>query len=378
MSLFNVIKHDGNSKEIVWKFPIEDLRLGSQLIVRPGQTAIFVKSGKVCDYFLDGTYTIKSNNIPILNRLINIPFGNESPFQAEVWFINTLMNLDTKWGTPKPMLLEDPDYNIVVPIRAFGQYGFRVSNARLFFEVLIGTIKTFTNQDINSYFSGIIITRVSDSIAEKIALDKISILKMPAYLQDISEFVTEHLKGQFEKFGLELVNFYIISINMPDDDSSVLALKSATEKRMLINTVGKDIYTFDRSMDVMEKAADNSGTGGDLMGAAMGLGVGFAVGPQLGKQFSQVGQQMNSNLTTAPPPLPSANQQYYVYQNNQQYGPYTFEIISNYIQQRLINAETYVWKQGMANWDRAGSLAELSAFFSEKTYTPPPPPTSSN
>lgn len=371
MALINVIKYDNNDIDIIWKFPFEDIKLGTQLIVRPGQSAFFVKSGKVFDEFKEGTYTLKSNNIPLLNKIINIPFGNTSPFQAEVWFINTLTNLDNKWGTPKAMMLEDPDYNIVVPVRAFGQYGMRVSNARLFFTSLIGTLKSFTNQDITNYFNGIMITRVSDSIAEKLVLDKISILKIPAYLQDISEFVTEHLKGQFDKYGIDLVNFSIMSINMPEEDSSVLALKAATEKRMHIKTIGKDIYTFDRSMDVMEKAAGNAGTGGDLMGAAMGLGMGFAVGPQLGNQMSQVGQQMHTNLS-APPPMPT--QQYHIYQNGQQYGPYPLETIQSYIQQKIVTAETHLWKPGMATWEKAAAIAELAALLGAGMQTPPPPP----
>jgi membrane protease subunit (stomatin/prohibitin family) len=371
MDIFNVIKYDANFTEFVWKYPTEDLRLGSQLIVRPGQAAFFVKGGKIYDEFINGTYTIKSNNIPLLNKIINIPFGNTSPFQAEVWFINTLTKLDNKWGTPIAMLLEDPDFNIVVPVRAFGQYGISISNARLFFESLIGTLKSFTNQDITSYFNGIMITRVSDSIAEKLVLDKISVLKIPAYIQDISEFVTEHLKGQFDKYGIDLVNFSIMSINMPEDDSSVLALKAATEKRMHIKTVGKDIYTFDRSMDVMEKAASNEGTGGDLMGAAMGLGMGFAIGPKMGNQMGQIGQQMNTNVSD-PPPIPT--QQYYAYQNGQQFGPFTIEILHSNIQQKIITTETFIWKPGMANWENAGSIPELTALFNSVNPTPPPPP----
>jgi len=371
MAILDVIKYDSNMFEFAWKYSSDMLKLGSQLVVKPSQVALFVKGGIIYDEFREGTYTLDTNNLPLLNKVINLPFGGDTPFQAEVWFINTLTNLDNKWGTPKAMLLEDPDFNIIVPVRAYGQYGIRICNARLFFESLIGTLKSFSNQDIAHYFNGIMITRVSDSIAEKLVLDKISVLKIPAFLQDISEFVTEHLKGQFEKYGIDLVNFLVMSINMPEDDTSVLALKAATEKRMHIKTVGKDIYTFDRSMDVMEKAASNEGTGGDLMGAAMGLGMGFAIGPKFGNQMGQVGQQMNTNLAV-PPPIPS--QQYYAYQNGQQFGPFTLEIVQTHIQQNSITSDTFIWKPGMANWEKAGSLPELTALFNAATPPPPPPP----
>lgn len=377
MSLFSVIKYDGNSHDFVWKYPIEDLHLGSQLIVRPGQTVFFCRSGKIYDEFTEGTYTIKSYNIPLLNKLINIPFGNESPFQAEVWFVNTLSVLDLKWGTPKPILLKDPEFNIIVPVRAFGKYGITISNARLFFTLLIGTIKSFSAHDIYSYFSGLIITHVSDSISSKIMLDKVSVLEIPAYLKDLSDFVYSNFNHNFEEFGIKLVNFFIMSINIPVDDSSVLALKEATEKRMHIDTVGRDVYSFDRSMDVMDKAASNQGTGSDLMGAAMGLGMGFALGPKLGNQIGQIGSQMNTGLDSAPPP-PIAETQYFVYHDNQQYGPFDLNTMKAYIQQGLINAETPVWKSGMANWSRAKALPELALQLSTSNVTtPPPPPTDS-
>lgn len=375
MSMFTVIKHDVDIDEIAWKFPQENLRLGSQLIVRTGQVAFFCRSGRIYDEFTEGTYTIRSNNLPLLDKLINLPFGNQSPFQAEVWFISTLMKLDSKWGTVKPVLLEDPKYGIVVPVRAFGQYGIQVKNPRIVFESLIGTLQYFTNRELTSYFAGLIVTRASDIIAEQVAIKGVSILKISSLLQDLSEEIMEHLIPQFERFGFNLVNFFIMSINVPEDDSSVIALKKATEKRMHIDTVGKDVYSFDRSMDVMDKAAANEGTGSDLMGAAMGLGMGFALGPKLGNQMGQIGNQMNTGLNSVPPP-PRAEIQYYVYYNNQQFGPLDLNSMKTYIQQGLINAETYVWKPGMANWDRAMALQELAPLFSTSNVTPPPPPPS--
>lgn len=105
MALINVIKCDINDGEFCYKFPSDDLKLGSQLIVYPSQIAFFVKGGEILDSFTSGTYTITSSNIPLLNKIINIPFGNESPFKAEVWFINQISKLDMPWGTPHPILL---------------------------------------------------------------------------------------------------------------------------------------------------------------------------------------------------------------------------------------------------------------------------------
>ena len=139
MALIDVVKWEVNSRELIHKFPSNDLRLGTQLVVYTGQTAYFVKGGKVLDSFEAGTYTIKTENIPLLNKLINLPFGGNSPFQAEVWFVNHLAVLDSKWGTPMPIQLEDPKYEIIVPVRAFGQYGLRVSDDKTLIENFILT-----------------------------------------------------------------------------------------------------------------------------------------------------------------------------------------------------------------------------------------------
>ena len=124
MNLFDVIKCEVNDKELVYKFSSENLRLGSQLVVYPTQTAFFVKGGVILDEFICGTYTLKTENIPLLGKLINLPFNGQTPFKAEVWFINQIAILDCKWGTASPIQIEDPKYGIIVPIRAFGQYGF--------------------------------------------------------------------------------------------------------------------------------------------------------------------------------------------------------------------------------------------------------------
>lgn len=130
MAIIDIVKYEQQEGIIVHKFPSCDLRRGTQLVVYPGQVAFFVKGGKVCDKFTEGTYTLKTSNIPLLNKIINIPFGGDSPFQADVWFINTLNRLNLKWGTKTPIQLEDPKYGIIIPVRAYGQYGFRVKTLK--------------------------------------------------------------------------------------------------------------------------------------------------------------------------------------------------------------------------------------------------------
>ena len=168
MALIDVVKCDIQDGEFCYKFPSDDLRIGTQLIVYPSQTAFFVKGGQIFDTFTAGTYTISSNNIPLLNKIINIPFGSDSPFKAEVWFINQISKLDLPWGTPQPILLEDPKYKIIVPVRSNGQYGLRIKEPRLFLESLIGNMSVFTADKIHQYFKGRLISSLNSLLAKQI------------------------------------------------------------------------------------------------------------------------------------------------------------------------------------------------------------------
>ena len=160
MPVIDVIKWEINDKEFCHKYPSDNISMGAQLVVYPGQTAFFVRGGKICDSFGQGTYTIQSDNIPILDALINVPFGSasgdaasgksKSPFKAEVWFVNTVTRLDLKWGTPVPLQLEDPKYNIIVPVGAFGQYGIKICDPALFLATLIGNMPGFTVTQIEA------------------------------------------------------------------------------------------------------------------------------------------------------------------------------------------------------------------------------------
>lgn len=372
MAIIDVVKYDGNDSEFVWKFPSHDLRFGTQLIVKQAQIAFFVKGGEVLDPFESGTHTLKSNNIPLLNKLINLPFGGDSPFQAEVWYINLITKLDNKWGTPTPIQLEDPKYGIVVPVRAFGQFGIKIGNPKLFLETLVGTINIYTAAKIVEYFTGKIVTTISTAIGKKIILDNISVLQMSIMLEELSKYCESAIKEEFSKFGLDIVNFYIMSVNIPESDPSVIKLKEIKEKAMYINTVGKDIYSFDKSMDVMKTAAGNEGTLGGTLGAGMGLGVGVGMGNLLGNMAGNLnlGNTQNQPPTSVPPPPPVTNQ-YFVLINNQQNGPHSIDSIKLLITQNQINRNTLVWREGMAQWGNITDQDDLKGLFG--TLPPPPP-----
>lgn len=375
MAIIDVVKYDGSDEIFAWKFPSENLRLGTQLVVKTSQHAFFIKGGQVLDEFKEGTYTLKSGNIPLLHKVINIPFGGDSPFQAEVWYINMISKLDNKWGTPTPIQLEDPKYNIIVPVRAFGQFGMSIENPKLFLQTLVGNMKQFSTEKIVEYFQGKVISSITSAIGKKMVLEGISVLQIHVLLDDLSEYCKEKIQQEFINYGIKVENFYLMSINVPESDPSVIKLKEAKDLAAKVNIAGKDVYQMDRSFDVMDKAAQNEGTMGDTMGAGMGLGLGFGMGNQMGNMANQmnVGQNQQSQRPQTPPPPPNQNIQYFVLINNQQNGPHSIDSIKLLIGQGQVNKETLVWKEGMAEWGNIMEQNDLKLLFG--LVSPPPPPT---
>lgn len=378
MAFIDVIKYESNSDEFVWKHPVEDLKLGSQLIVNTSQKAFFIKGGQIFDEFDSGTTTLKTGNIPLLNKLINLPFGDDSPFQAEVWFVNMMSFLDNKWGTPAPILLEDPKYKVIVPVRAFGQFGLSIEDPRKFLELLVGNMTDFSVDKVMDYFEGVVISSITSGIGKKIVLDGLSILEIQAVVSDVSLFCHKLIQEEFEKYGIKIENFFIMSINVPEDDPSVLKLKEAKDLAAKVNITGKDIYQMDRSFDVMDKAAENEGTMGGTMGAGMGMGMGFGMGNVMGNMTGNMNtgnqNKADSSGNTSPPPPPSANAQYFVLLDNKQNGPHHLNAIQDMINKNMINRQTLVWKEGMSEWGNIMDQNDLKEMFDK---IPPPPPSNS-
>jgi membrane protease subunit (stomatin/prohibitin family) len=373
MALINIVKYQSDDSQFVWKFPSQDLRLGTQLVVNTSQKAFFVKGGKIFDEFDSGTTTLKSGNIPLLNKLINLPFGGDSPFQAEVWYVNLISKLDNKWGTPTPIQLEDPKYSVIVPVRAFGQFGMSIENPRKFLESLVGNMSDFSTNKVVEYFKGKVISSFTSAIGRKIVLEGISVLQMHVLLDDLSEYCKEKIKEEFSRYGIRIENFYIMSINVPEDDPSVIKLKEAKDLAARVNIAGKDIYHADRSYDVLNQAAQNQGSLGGTMGAGMGLGIGFGIGNQMGNMAGNMnfGQNQQQSGMSAPPPPPTQTK-YFVLINNQQNGPFTIDTIRLMISQNQINRDTLVWKDGMAQWGKITDQNDLRHLFG--AVPPPPPP----
>lgn len=297
MAIIDVIKYDGNPDVFAWKYPNNELGTWTQLIVNESQEAILVKGGQVCDVFGAGRHTLDTANIPILNKLINLPFGGRSPFTAEVWYINKVFSLDVKWGTSTPIQLQDPKYKVFVPVRAFGQFGIQIEDSKKFLLKLVGTLPQFDKNSILKFFRGVYLTKAKDVISSYLVHKNISVLEINAYLDEISTYLQEKISPTFDEYGIKLVSFFVNDINVPEDDTAVVQLKNALAKRAEMDIVGYS-YQQERSFDTLEGAATNPNSmQGGLMGAGIGLGMGVGVGGAIGQQFGGLTQNLNTNDT---------------------------------------------------------------------------------
>jgi len=297
------VKWDGSPNLLAWKFPSEDLSTLTQLIVNESQDAFVVRGGVYDGPFGAGRHTLSTENLPGLRGVLGLPFGGKSPFSAEVWYVNRLTNLDVKWGTPDPIQLQDPRYQIMIPVRAFGQYGIRISDPKRFLLKLVGTVSDFTVDTLNDYFRGVFITCIKTQIANTIIRQGQSILEVSTQLEALSLALKQALTAEVAEYGVALTQFNIHSINVPEDDPAVKTLKAALAKRAEMGIVGFT-YQQERSYDVMQTAAGNEGSAGTLMGAGMGVGMGMVMAPAVGQAYGQ----MASQVQLAPAPAPAASQ----------------------------------------------------------------------
>ena len=338
-----------------------EIKNGAKLIVREGQTAVFINEGQLADVFKPGTYTLNTQNLPILSTLKGWKYGFNSPFKAEVYFVNTHLFTDEKWGTKNPITLNDERFGLV-EIRAFGTYAFRINDAGKFLIDIVGTDNNFTNFEINEHLKSLIATRFTDTVGEA----KLPIELYAANTTELSETCKDVMQPEFNSVGISLEKFFIENVSMPED------LKKEIFEYSRLDKINLDQLTKFKTAKAIEAAALNDG---GTAGAGMGMGMGFVLAQQMGGLMSpQMGgqQQMPMQQTGAmPPPMPAAIQYFYS-SNGQQAGPATFEQLKVLFANRTINKDTLVWKQGMSGWIALNEVEELKAFLGGSL--PPPLP----
>lgn len=267
-NLLKVIEWTDPSKNtMVYKYPMDgrQIQYGSKLTVRESQVAVFLNKGKIADIFTPGIYTLKTSNLPILTQLLSLPYGFKSPFYADVFFINTKQFTNQKWGTSNPITMRDKEFG-TIRIRGYGSYAFKVDNPEIFLKELFGTNSSFETEDITSYLKSILVTSISDTIAES----KISALDIACNLNEFSKIAQEHASASFTELGLKLNKLLIENISFPE------AVEKAIDTRSSMGVMGDSMDTFIKyqSANAITDAAKNEGVAG--LGTQLGVGATIA------------------------------------------------------------------------------------------------------
>ncbi|MFN5076204.1 MAG: SPFH domain-containing protein, partial [Planctomyces sp.] len=258
---------DDSRHTLVWRFPRyqNEIKNGAQLIVRPGQKAIFVHRGQVADVFEPGHYELKTDNLPLLSTLAGWKYGFNSPFRAEVYFISTKQLTDLKWGTPNPVMMRDPEFG-PIRIRAFGTYALRAVDPRALLKELVGTDSSFDADAVSELLRSMIVTTFSEllSQAEIPALDMAK--KYTEIAQKLRQAVPEKID---DEYGLELSQLVIVNISLPE------AVEKALDTRTSMGVVG-DLNRFQQYQLGQALGAPGGGGGAAAEGAGLGLGLALA------------------------------------------------------------------------------------------------------
>lgn len=271
-----------------------DFRFGSQVIVRESQVAVFFRDGKALDIFRPGRHTITTGNIPLLINLIGLATGGNTPFPAEVVFVNMRQFLDQKWGTPEPLVFRDTDFGMV-RLRSFGTYAYQVSDPLLLVNSVVGQRGLFTTRQVQDYLRGIVVQRFTDLLGEQ----KKSVLDLPGLYNELSAGIRAMLDDDFAALGLRLTAIYINAVTPTDETAK------AIDERAAMGAIGNmDMYMkFKAAQAIGATAANPTGGSGEGMGMGAGLGMGMGLAGMIGQAFQQSQQQP---ATPVPPAAPGS------------------------------------------------------------------------
>lgn len=371
--LIDIIEWTDDSRDtIVWRFPRHDneIKMGAQLIVRESQVAVFVNEGRIADVFAPGTYTLETRNIPILTTLKGWKYGFDSPFKAEVYFVNTRQFTDFKWGTKNPIMLRDPEFG-AVRLRAFGGFAARVVDPPLFLSELVGTDPQFRTEEIENYLRQMIVSRLGSALAT--AARDIPVLDLAGHQHDLGVRLASALSADMASVGLQIPQFNIENISLPPE------VEKALDKRTQMGVLGDmDKYTKFQTANAIGEAASTPGSG---MGEAMGMGMGLAAAQQMAQnmnphqahphqQAAPHPQAHQQPQQAGPPPMPQ-QVQWFVGINGQQSGPFDQSHLAQQVASGHLTRTSLVWRNGMAQWTQADQVPELAPLFSA---APPPMP----
>lgn len=268
-----VIEWENDNGVLVHKFPAYDnaIKMGAQLTVRESQAAIFLNEGQIADVFGPGRYELSTQNLPVLTALRSWKHMFNSPFKADVYFVNTAQFTDLRWGTTNPVIMRDPEFGMI-RLRGYGVYAIRVKDPAVFLKEIFGTRQDFSTESITGYLKSLIVSGLSDLLGET----KIPVADLSSSYDELSAQATEKLQAKFEALGLTVTGITIENLSLPEEVERMIDRKSS------MNIAGNlDQYMKFQAAESMRDAANNPD------GGAAGAGVGLGAGMAMGQLFTQ-------------------------------------------------------------------------------------------
>ncbi|AJS59346.1 SPFH domain-containing protein [Paenibacillus sp. IHBB 10380] len=272
-----VIEWTDSNGSMVYRFPVYDnaIKMGAKLVVRESQAAIFVNEGQIADVYGPGTYTLSTQNMPLLTALKSWPYAFNSPFKADVYFVSTANFTNLKWGTTNPVIMRDSEFGMV-RLRGFGTYSIRVGESAVFLKELFGTSSNFTTEQISGHLKSIITTSISDLISES----HIPVMDLSSSYEELSSSAMERLQPHLQSMGLILSSLMIENLSLPQEVEQMIDRKSS------MNIAGNiDHYMKYQTAEAIREAANNPESG--AAGAGAGLGAGMAMGQMMSQMMNR-------------------------------------------------------------------------------------------
>ncbi len=268
---------------LAWRFPMagNEIQYGGSLTVRESQVAVFVNEGQVADVFGPGMHKLTTQTLPVLTYLRNWDKLFQSPFKSDVYFFSTRQQIDRRWGTSQPVTIRDKDFG-AVRLRAFGNYAYRIQDAKLFHTSISGTRDRYTVEDLDGQLRGLMLQHISDAVAQS----GVPFLDLAANQIEFAVQLKEATAPEFVKLGLVLESVTVQNVSLPDELQKILDQKIGMG--MVGNDMGKFMqYQTAQAIPKFAEGAAGGGGGSGVVGDAMGLGAGVALGQVMAQQLSQ-------------------------------------------------------------------------------------------
>jgi membrane protease subunit (stomatin/prohibitin family) len=275
---------------LAFRYPMagNEIQYGGSLTVRESQAAVFVNEGKIADVFGPGMYKLTTQTLPVLTYLKNWDKLFQSPFKSDVYFFSTRQQLDRRWGTQQPVTIRDKDFG-AVRLRAFGNYAYRIADAKAFYTEVSGTRERYTVEELDGQLRGLMLQHISDAVASS----GVPFLDLAANQVAFAQKLKEATAPSFAKLGLALEAVTLQSVSLPEELQKIL------DQKIGMGMVGGDMGRFMQyqTAQAIPKLAEGAGSGSGIAGEAVGLGAGVALGQVLA---SQLGQGLAAGAPGAP------------------------------------------------------------------------------